>query len=71
MVNSTEYGTLPQGTAYYTNFTCPPNARSVDDCGAILVQCPSAGSSMEYVLQCSRPYCELMWYCDVCTVDIS
>ena len=56
MTNSTLYGTLPQGTTYYTNYTCPPNFRSLDDCQAIQTDCLSDDGTQDYVLQCSRPY---------------
>ena len=56
MTNSTLYGTLPQGTTYYTNYTCPPNFRSLDDCQAIQTDCLSDDGTQDYVLQCNRPY---------------
>ena len=59
MTDSTQYGTLPQGTAYFTNYTLAMK-------GSIIVyiyrvvhaadpQC-SFGGGMDYVLQCTRPY---------------
>lgn len=49
------YGTAPVGTAYYSSFSCPPTANTVDDCDAVSSinqQCWTG--TMDLVLQCSR-----------------
>ncbi|XP_019858100.1 PREDICTED: uncharacterized protein LOC109586360 [Amphimedon queenslandica] len=53
--DSSVYGTAPVGTAYYSSFSCPPNANTVDDCDALSSnnqQC--LAGTMDLVLQCSR-----------------
>ena len=60
MTNSSQYGTLAQGTTYYTNYTCPPNVMSLNDCEAAQTDCSSnSGTYPDYVLQCYRPYRKL------------
>lgn len=55
--NSSVYGTVPQGTVYFTNFNCPSNAVSVDSCTAVPAtnsQCLLGGQDV--VLQCTKVY---------------
>ena len=56
MTDSTQYGTLPQGTAYFTNYTCHEGLN--DNCRVVHAADPqcSSGGGMDYVLQCTRPY---------------
>ncbi|XP_003391352.1 PREDICTED: uncharacterized protein LOC100640093 [Amphimedon queenslandica] len=53
--DSSVYGTAPVGTAYYSSFSCPLTANTVDDCDALSStnqQC--LAGTMDLVLQCSR-----------------
>ena len=54
-INSASYGTLPNGTQYFNNFTCPSDAVHYDNCTANLTTNPQCtNSSYNYVIQCSR-----------------
>ena len=53
--NQASYGTLPEGTQYFNNFTCPPDAEHFDNCSVNSSTNPNcARSSYNYVIQCSR-----------------
>ena len=54
-INSASYGTLPNGTQYFNNYTCPSDAEHYDNCTANSTTNPNcANSSYNYVIQCSR-----------------
>ena len=55
MTESSSFGTLPNGTIYYSNYTCPPDAVHYDNCTANETTNPQcSNSSYNYVIQCSR-----------------
>ena len=55
MTNSYSFGTLPNGTTYYSNYTCPSDAVHYDNCTANETTNPQcSNSSYNYVIQCSR-----------------
>ena len=54
-MNQASYGTLPNGTQYFNNYTCPSDAEHYDNCTATSTTNPNCtNSSYNYVLQCSR-----------------
>ena len=55
-MNQASYGTLPNGTQYFNNYTCPSDAEHYDNCTANSTTNPNCtNSSFNYVIQCSRP----------------
>ena len=54
MANSSSYGTLPGGTVYMNNYTCPSNAVHTKNCTFNYTTIPQCASSTYYAIQCSR-----------------
>ena len=71
MTDSTQYGTLPQGTAYYTNYTCQEGLNN--NCRVVHAADPqwSSGGGMDYVLQCTRPYSKWIFSLSYLLFDLS
>ena len=71
MTDSTQYGTLPQGTAYFTNYTCHEGLNN--NCRVVHAADPqcSSGGGMDYVLQCTRPYSKWIFSLSFLLFDLS
>ena len=54
-IDQASYGTLPEGTQYFNNYTCPPDAEHYDNCSVNSTTNPQCtNSSYNYVIRCSR-----------------
>ena len=71
MTDFMQYGTLPQGTAYYTNYTCHEGLNN--NCRVVHAADPqwSSGGGMDYVLQCTRPYSKWIFSISFLLFDLS